>query len=592
MVLSPLPIGDRVPAPVLAPPRTRSPGSVSGSSNHPIGRRPMTDPGTPDGEARALLAVAENLTGLVLDDHDPQIFIKEESTSPVPDDDFFMMQALKSPTATPPQKMSPIAARKASVAQQRSSRPGGKGAASKASQLKGPPVPGQPVVPRKNQDWEPWKGILYELYITQNRILRDIIGIMETKHNVRATSKMYKSQLGSRPFLCSFGRSRAKAESPNDQSSDDSLDNALVLSRDELLHADSGSRSIQCGLTAVRRFIHGHVDLDPSNLQVEEVAGFVDPCYRYFKVAMDLFDLRENLEGGRVLRLAFLQIERKMSKPTLKTFSDLCFLVPHLLLESHRRDILSAYLHYLSRLAVVKFGKHPVSDLAASFAVLADERPDVIMRYIMLLSQLNSDTISSMPGMLDRNAEWARNQYLACQRTNTQEPWSSPSPTDDGSNGPRDRHDHHMIRLEAQSVYWAQKLIMHDPVSDEMGAQWLRRQFTADFGPKCEAYLARLKQMVATGGFPVVFARMMECLYVGWLYDYYETMGEWDRAFEWGRRGLELSTDEQYAIWSIHLEDLMRRYGRPEEAALLRKRRREHAWLERVRLEVDRLAIA
>ncbi|KAH6623718.1 hypothetical protein F5144DRAFT_595840 [Chaetomium tenue] len=595
MVLSPLPIGDRVPAPVLAPPRTRSPGSPES--------RPMSDPGTPDGEARALLAVAENLTGLVLDDHDPQIFIKEESTSPVADDDLFMMKALKSPSTSPPQKMSAIAARKASVAQQRSSRPSGKGGASKNGQLKAPPAAGQPVVPRKNQDWEPWKGILYELYITQNRILRDIIGIMETKHNVRATSKMYKSQLESRPFLCSLppselfgtgqGRSRAKAESPNDHSSDDSLDNALVLSRDELLHADSGSRSIQCGLTAVRRFIHGHVDLDPSNLQVEEVAGFVDPCYRYFKVAMDLFDLRENLEGGRVLRLAFLQIERKISKPTMKTFSDLCFLVPHLLLESNRRDILSAYLHYLSRLAMVKFGKHPVSDLAASFAVLVDDRPDDIMRYIMLLSQLNSDTIASMPGMLDRNAEWARNQYLACQRTNNaQEPWSSPSPTDDRVNNPRDRHDHHMIRLEAQSVYWAQKLIMHDPTSDEMADQWLRRQFTSDFGPKCEAYLARLKQMVATGGFPVVFARMMECLYVGWLYDYYETMGEWDRAFEWGLRGLELSTDEQYAIWSIHLEDLMRRHGRPEEAEGLTRRRREHSWLERVRLEVDRLAIA
>ena len=309
---------------------------------------------------------------------------------------------------------------------------------------------------------------------------------------------------------------------------------------------------------------------------------------------MDLFDLRENLEGGRVLRLAFLQIERKIAKPTMKTFSDLCFLVPHLLLESNRRDILSAYLHYLSRLAMVKFGKHPVSDLAASFAVLVDDRPDDIMRYIMLLSQLNSDTIASMPGMLDRNAEWARNQYLACQRTNTQEPWSSPSPTDDLADGapPRDRHDHHMIRLEAQSVYWAQKLIMHDPTSDEMAGQWLRRKFTPDFGPKCEAYLARLKQMVATGGFPVVFARMRECLYVGWLYDYYETMGEWDRAFEWGLRGLELSTDEQYAIWSIHLEDLMRRHGRPEEAEGLRKRRREHSWLERVRVEVDRLAIS
>ncbi|KAL2139401.1 hypothetical protein VTI28DRAFT_5250 [Corynascus sepedonium] len=559
-----------------------------------------------EGEARALLATAESLTGLVLDDHDPQIFIKEESKSPSPDSDRSLpVPPLITTSVSPPQKLSSVSARKAITAQQRSSRHGAKGGTSRASQLRGPPSPGQPIVPRKNQDWEPWKGILYELYITQNRILRDIINIMETKHNLRATSKMYKNQLARWGFFkyAIKGRSRAKAESPNDQSSDDSLDNALILSRDDLLHANSGSRSVQAGLTAVRRFIHGHIDLDPSNLQVEEVAGFVDPCYRYFKVAMDLFDLKENVEGGRVLRLAFLQIERKISKPTLKSFSDLCFLVPHLLLESNRRDILSAYVHYVSRLAAVKFGKHPVSELAASFAALVDERPEDIMRFIVLLSQFNADTIASLPGMLDRNKEWARNQYLACKRTASQRQWLAPSPWDNdsssssGRGGVDDdddggRHDHRMIRLEAQSVYWAQKLIMHDPVSDEIATQWLQKRFSVDYAPKCEAYLAQLKEMVATGGFPVVFARMMESLCVGWLYDYYETIGDWDKAFEWGRRGLQLSSDEQYSIWSVHLENMMRRHGRPEEAEELRRKRREHSWLERVRLEVDRLVLS
>ncbi|KAL2176527.1 uncharacterized protein P884DRAFT_260548 [Thermothelomyces heterothallicus CBS 202.75] len=568
-----------------------------------------------EGEARALLATAESVTGLVLDDHDPRIFIKEESTSPFPDDGRSPSAgALKTESASPPQKLPTAPARKASVAYQRPGRHAVKGGSSRASLAKEPPTPGQPIVPRKNQDWEPWKGILYELYITQNRILRDIITIMETKHNLRATSKMYKNQLARWGFFkyAIKGRSRAKAEAPNDRGSDDSFDNALMSPRDQLLlHADSGSRSIQAGLTAVRRFIHGHIDLDPSNLQVEEVAGFVDPCYRYFKVAMDLFDLQENVEGGRVLRLAFLQIERKISKPTLKSFSDLCFLVPHLLLESNRRDILSAYLHYVSRLAVVKFGKHPVSELAASFTSLLNERPEDMMRFIVLLSQLNADTIASLPGILDRNAEWARNQYVACKRTASEVRWlSSPLSVDDGStsvigsgsssssssSGRIDEdgegYSHRMIRLEAQSVYWAQKLIMHDPVSDEIASQWLQRRFSEDYASKCEAYLAQLKEMVATGGFPVVFARMMESLCVGWLYDYYDAVGDWEKAFEWGRHGLQLASDEQYAIWSIHLEDLMRRHGRPEEAEELRKKRREHSWLERVRLEVDRLILS
>ncbi|KAH6615511.1 hypothetical protein B0J18DRAFT_281996 [Chaetomium sp. MPI-SDFR-AT-0129] len=556
-----------------------------------------------EGDAKALLATAETLTGLILDEQDIQIFIKEESTSPSSSHatPFRIGGGPPKPgSASPSKKLTGVAARKAAVAQQRTGKHVvGKGASasSKGSQVKSPPTPGQPIIPRKNQDWDPWKDVLYELYITQNRILRDIIGIMETKHNLRATSKMFKNQFARWGFFkyAIKGRSRAKVESPIDQSSDDSLDGALVLSRDNLLHADNGTRSLQSGLTAVRRFILGHVDLEPANLQVEEVAGFVDPCYRYFRVAMDLFDLNENLEGGRVLRLAFLQIERKISKPTMKSFSDLCILVPHLLHESGRRDILSAYLNYLSRLATVKFGNHPIPELAASFATLVEERPEDAMRFIMLLSQVNSDTIGALPGVLDRTVEWARNQYLACQRTNAPEPWRSPVSTTSSSSGSStssEGHDNHMLRLEAQSVYWAQKLIMHDPISDETALQWLHRRFSSDFVERCEGFITRLQQMVASGGFPIVFARMMECLYVGWLYDYYEARGQWEKAFHWGRRGLELSSDEQYAIWSIHLEDSMRRHGWAGEAEELTKRRREHAWLEKVRGEVDRLAIA
>lgn len=44
-----------------------------------------------------------------------------------------------------------------------------------------------PIIPRKAEDWDPWKNVLYELYITQNRILRDIINIMDTTYNLKAT---------------------------------------------------------------------------------------------------------------------------------------------------------------------------------------------------------------------------------------------------------------------------------------------------------------------------------------------------------------------------------------------------------------------
>lgn len=142
---------------------------------------------SPEDGPRALLAAAENVTGLVLDEDAPVPFIKEESLSPAADDDrVFRMQALKFNSASPPQKPSSTPAGKSSAAQ-RAGRQGKVGSKASLKAAKAVQVPGQPIIPRKIQDWEPWKGVLYELYITQNRILRDIIGIMETKHNLRAT---------------------------------------------------------------------------------------------------------------------------------------------------------------------------------------------------------------------------------------------------------------------------------------------------------------------------------------------------------------------------------------------------------------------
>ena len=91
---------------------------------------------------------------------------------------------MKFKSAAPP-KSSGSSAGKTGAAQQQASRRHGKAASSKAKAAA--QAPGQPIIPRKIEDWDPWKGVLHELYITQNRILRDIIGIMETKHNLRAT---------------------------------------------------------------------------------------------------------------------------------------------------------------------------------------------------------------------------------------------------------------------------------------------------------------------------------------------------------------------------------------------------------------------
>ncbi|KAK0665313.1 hypothetical protein QBC41DRAFT_15687 [Cercophora samala] len=581
---------------------------------------------SPDGGPMALLAAAEDLTGLVLEGDEVNVFVKEETASPVSNTGkSSQIPSLKWKPKVPLKTSSTRGSTHTSASRHHATKSGRHGskaaAAAKAAALRGPHPSPHPIVPRRVEDWDPWKGLLHELYITQNRILRDIIQLMETNYNLKATPKMYKNQFARWGFFKYAVKRRPRYnsdESPTDDTYDgkSSSSSMISFSRNNsystispAFFGNDTSRAAQLGLTAIRRFLHGYIDLDISNLQVEEVAGYIDPCYRYFKVSMDLFDLKENKTGGEVLRLAFLQIERKLEKPTMKSFSDLCFVVPHLLLEYGRLDILKAYFRYLARLTTVKFGNHPVSEIAASFVEMFEEgaaNEERLMGYIQLLSQANADVIEDIPGVLGRTREWARNQSLACQQREDRSRSGSPNSSAASSMGSppdmnratapsvrdRDKRRHHMLRVEAQSVYWAQKLVMSgDPESEALAEQWLSKEFGHDFKPRVKALLERLKMMRDIGVFPEVFAKMMECLFIGWLFDYCEFVEEWEEAFVWGRQGLALSANEQYVIWSIHLEGVMREHGSVMEAEALKRKRQEMDWMEQVRAQVDKLTL-
>ncbi|KAK4229262.1 hypothetical protein QBC38DRAFT_119986 [Podospora fimiseda] len=566
---------------------------------------------SPDAGPMALLVSAGNMTGLVLDNDEIDAFIKREDTTPGPDDKDRSLVPVRISTlkfknggGSPTDVKVPPRTGETSQQQHHhhNHRPVKTGKGRSKISTRGPHSTPNAIIPRRVEDWEPWKSVLFNLYITQNRILRDIIEYMDTTFNLKATPKMYKNQFARWNFFkysvkrrtssaksASLSSASASASEP---AKDDFDDDTILMDMDSRIedsplsptfHESRESRSIQYGLTAVNRFLRGHVDKDAANLQMDEVTGYIDPCYRYFKVAIDLFDLQENMEGGRVLRLAFLQIDRKLSTPTMKTFSDLCVLVPHLLLESGRREILEAYLQYLRRLAHVKYGKHPITEIAASFSDLLN-RPQNTMGYIKLLSKAHADTICKMDGVLDRNRQWASQQHLACEKTKDPPGWPF-------NRMERTNDEHHMIRLEAQSVYWAQNLIMRDQESDDLGQQWFQKRFEPRFAERTEALLDKVKYLETAGLLPKVFSSMMEALFVGWLNDYYETIGDVDNSIKWGRRGLALSSNEQFVLWSIHLENLMRAHGRDAEADELKVKRRALDWMETVREQVDKMTL-
>ncbi|KAK0611033.1 hypothetical protein B0T14DRAFT_529509 [Immersiella caudata] len=560
---------------------------VKGRSSPPVGASAATMMATP----AASEPVDADADADANDWDDSDVFSKDESSSPDPENEKPRLAERR-----PPSKLSSGGRRIPSgLAGVKSSKSASKAVASASKAgIRSPPPSPSPVIPRRAEDWEPWKTILHELYITQNRILRDIINIMDTNYNLRATPKMYKNQFARWNFFkyAIKRRPRIRSDRDSDEGHDEGRDEgALVVASKSsdildglispLLHESNRARVMQNGLASVRDFLLGYINIDPTARADMVVVGYQDPSFRYFTAAMDLFDQKDNDQGGLILRRAFLQLENLLSANTLKSFSDLCITIPHLLIESRRPDILTAYLRYISGLAAAKFPNHPLCGVISSFAELLDE-PEAMMRYLMTLSKANSDTISDISGGKDRTRKWAHNQYLACQRTNL----------DLGRDASSSKHPHGMLRVESQSVYWAQHLIMNDPESDKLAELWMFRNFPGDFAPRTEAFVNKVRVLGEAGLLPPEYARMMECLYIGWLNDYYETVEDWPKVFEWARKGLLISTGEQYQVWSIHLEELQRKHGSTEEADEMRKKRLNHEFLEKIRLEVERMTLS
>lgn len=106
----------------------------------------------------------------------PQLVKQEDDSSPSPESDKARMLHHR-----PPPKFSSAAARKRAAAMSPIS------ASSKTSSSKGSESPSTAMIPRRAEDWEPFKDIIRDLYLTQNVILNDVMIIMDRKHNLKAT---------------------------------------------------------------------------------------------------------------------------------------------------------------------------------------------------------------------------------------------------------------------------------------------------------------------------------------------------------------------------------------------------------------------
>ncbi|EGO55027.1 hypothetical protein NEUTE1DRAFT_85086 [Neurospora tetrasperma FGSC 2508] len=275
-----------------------------------------------------------------------------------------------------------------------------------------------PMVPRKAEDWEPWKNVIHQLYIVQNHILKDIIVIMENTYHFKATPKMYKNQFARWNFFKYAIKRRSRSGTDTCSGSDAS--------------------------------------------ESTEQPWMIDQNHKPEDMQADTPIFRNDCDGP-----------------------------------------LDAYpSHYL------------------------DDSP-------------------------------------------SEPPYCFPS----------SQEELVPFCLDSQISSFAQHIIMNDPDSKDLATRWNRGDFGPDFAQRLHSLYNKVTAMSDSSQSSEKVSKAIQRVYCGWMSDYYESTQQWSEVFEWKKKGLSMTSNQQYVACSMRLEEMMRDHGSPEEAEDLRRARMDIGWL-------------
>ncbi|KAK3496023.1 Clr5 domain-containing protein [Neurospora crassa] len=277
-----------------------------------------------------------------------------------------------------------------------------------------------PMVPRKAEDWEPWKNVIHQLYIVQNHILKDIIVIMENTYQFKATPKMYKNQFARWNFFkyAIKRRSRSGTDTCSGSDASESTEQPWMIDQDhkpEEMQADTPVFSNDCD---------GPLDAYPSHYLDDSPSASQKPSYRF---------------------------------------------------------------------------PSPQEELA--------------------------------PFCLDSDSSLA------------------------------------------------QQMIMTDLEGKDLATRWNRGDFGPDFAHRLHSLYNKVTAMSDSGQSSKKVSKAIQRIYCGWMSDYYESTQQWSEVFEWKKRGLSMTSNQQYVACSMRLEEMLRDHGSSEEAEELRRARMDIGWL-------------
>ncbi|KAL1841736.1 hypothetical protein VTJ49DRAFT_6650 [Mycothermus thermophilus] len=247
----------------------------------------------------------------------------------------------------------------------------------------------RPRVPACAADWEAMKDIMRDLYIDQNKILKEVVEIMITQYKFKATLRMYKGQFAkwqwskykkagksstARPVISRAPRKRSARTSKTPASDLDSRP-PTPLSQVHLPFANADEWEMEVALNAYGLLIR-HWCEDETPWRITNSANGLDIMFdpelsilQNIRLAQDCFLQGHAGDAGETLRRAFLRVENAIQSTdgrNIEALWDCCLGVPQLALTTGWMDVLAIFSRYLHQYATIKLpANHPITKVAA-----------------------------------------------------------------------------------------------------------------------------------------------------------------------------------------------------------------------------------
>jgi hypothetical protein len=189
-----------------------------------------------------------------------------------------------------------------------------------------------------------------------------------------------------------------------------------MISVRQMPHGNESVRNLQVALSAIRVFVCGHAETDVqwrTTSKFDLIRGWGTDLLTWFTVAFQSFHDRNFVDGGRILRHAFLCIEEYLQWRSSGHFLAICVTLPLLITgqapNEIQKEVLIAYLRHTKALIPQA---HPSARVVSFLLGIAQNDLEQLGHMVRLISKCWRDIFVSLRGTRDRSTLQAQLQTL------------------------------------------------------------------------------------------------------------------------------------------------------------------------------------